>query len=430
LPNSPGIYLFKDPEGQIIYIGKAKSIRTRVKSYFQKTTDWKVESLIAEHQTIDFIGTKNETEALLLEAQLISEHKPKFNVLLTSGQPFLYILFTKDDEIPVIKLVRNQREKGFYFGPFLQKSQARGAFRYLIQTFQLFMCNKKIDNGCLDYHIGLCMGSCLKNFSTEDYLFRLELARKALKSNHEEFLKDLKTKINYYNSEMAFEKSRQLTHYRDNLDTIFTTIKTRYTPGKYEDAIITVTAPKTYIAPMSADIAEQMQKFLKLDKPIVTIDCFDISHFQSSSLVGSCIRFVNGIPDKNNFRRFKIRSLIEQNDYAALQEIVSRRYRFEHDFPDLILIDGGKGQLHAVEKVIPLEMPCISLAKREETIFSKNLPWGIKLDVQTEVGRLLIALRDYAHHFAISYHRLKRSKSLEDAHVKTRTTYSRKPRTY
>jgi excinuclease ABC subunit C len=445
LPVTAGIYLFKDKEGRILYIGKAKSIRKRVQSYFRnRGVDWKIDALLNDFATIDYIGTKNELEALLLEAQLIAEHKPKYNVLLKNGQPFVYILFTPDtsarhpacpseleqsrepvEGLPVIKIVRNKKEAGVYFGPFLHKTDARGAVQYLINTFQLFVCNKKIANGCLDYHLGICAGTCLPNFDRAGYCMRLELARAALKSNHAAFLKIIKEKIEQYNKNLEFEKSRQLSTYLDNLDTIFTTIKTRYSPTKYEDAIEMVAAPQSSAqinnfwhpelvegvegsSLNSIDLA--LQTFLKTDKPIRSIDCFDISHFQSSYLVGSCVRFTDGKPDKNKFRRFKIKTLTEQNDYAALQEIIRRRYRNGVDV-DLILIDGGKGQLSAAVQVLPADACVISLAKREETIFSKQFPEGVKLDMQTDVGRLLIAVRDYAHHFAISYHRLLRNKN-------------------
>ncbi len=416
LPVTAGIYLFKDEVGRILYIGKAKSIRKRVQSYFRnRGVDWKIDALLNDFVTIDYIGTKNELEALLLEAQLIAEHKPKYNVLLKNGQPFVYILFTpgNDTELPAIKIVRNKKEAGAYFGPFLHKTDARGAVQYLINTFQLFVCNKKIANGCLDYHLGICAGTCLPNFDRAGYCMRLELARAALKSNHAAFLKIIKEKIEQYNQNLEFEKSRQLSNYLDNLDTIFNTIKTRYSPTKYEDAIEMVTEPALSVdfgAVNPDDLAHALQAFLKTDNPIRSIDCFDISHFQSSYLVGSCVRFTDGKPDKNKFRRFKIETLTEQNDYAALQEIIRRRYRNGVDV-DLILIDGGKGQLSAAVHVLPADACVISLAKREETIFSKQYPEGVKLDMQTDVGRLLIAVRDYAHHFAISYHRLLRNKN-------------------
>src|SRR5579872_4808683 len=298
LPTTPGVYLFKDANNAIIYIGKAKSLRTRVRSYFKTpATDWKVEALMAEYASMDYIITKNEMEALLLEATLIREHKPKFNVLLKTGQPFLYILVS-NDELPEIKLVRNKQERGSYFGPFLHKTQTRSAYRYLMQTFKLLKCNKTIDNGCLDYHIGLCSGTCKKDFNKEDYKFRVQLAVDALKSNHATFLKNVKAKITEYNAELAFEKSKRMHEYLVNLDTIFATIRTRFSLVRFENALLDTTAPRKYVPARTQEAGNDLQKLLNLSSPPTTIDCFDISHFQSQFLVGSCIRFTNGVPDK------------------------------------------------------------------------------------------------------------------------------------
>jgi len=408
-PQLPGVYLFKDKDGKVIYIGKAKFLKKRVSSYFQKRhDDWKVQSLLSEHASVDYIVVKSEMEALLLEAQMICDYKPKFNVLLKSGQPFVYILFTQG-KLPQIKLVRNQKLKGKYFGPFLQKVQARKVFEYLVNTFHLHLCNKKIENGCLDYHLGLCAGNCKTDFDTQGYLFRLQLAKDALKHKHATLLKSLKEKIAEYNKNLEFEKSKHLQEYIDNLDLILQTIRIKFKEEKFENEIFAAVTPIKQIYNFAGDVDQKLQQFLKLDKPIRSIDCFDISHFQSSYLTGSCIRFVDGKPEKNKFRRFKIKTLKKQNDCAALQEVVLRRYKKKDDFPDLIMIDGGKGQLNAILKLIG-GVACISLAKREETVFGKAYPKGVKLDLKTDIGRLLTALRDYAHHFAISYHRKRRTK--------------------
>ena len=162
--------------------------------------------------------------------------------------------------------------------------------------------------------------------------------------------------------------------------------------------------PKQYA---TQEAAQELQKTLNLAKEPQIIDCFDISHFQSQAIVGSCVRFIDGVPAKSKFRKFKIKSLIQQNDYAALQEIVKRRYK-AGDLPDFIVIDGGKGQLNAVYGLLP-DTPCISLAKREETVFVPHKSEGILLSLHTAMGKLLIALRDYTHHFAVRYHQhLKR----------------------
>ncbi len=409
IPTSPGVYLFKATDNTILYIGKATSLRARVNSYFQKTHDWKITALIEDYVDIDYILTKTEMEAALLEAQLISKHKPKYNVLLRDGQPFIYLMVTKEP-LPRLEYVRNKKEKGIYFGPFLQKTQARKTHRFLTETFRLNLCNKKIENGCLDFHIGLCAGNCKSDFNKEDYLFRISLAQQALKSNHKKFIKDLEQKIKEYTDAFEFEKAKHLHEYVENIDTIFATIRTHFSEYRYKEQVF-LTTSKSHIAKERAHTAsEQLQILLDTEKPIITIDCFDISHFQSRFIVGSCVRFTNGIPDKNMFRRFNIKTLDEQNDYAALQEIVTRRYA-KDPLPDLILIDGGKGQLSSVKKVLP-NANIVSLAKKEELLFADQFPHGLPLDVKTNFGKLLIALRDYAHHFAISHHRNRRSKIL------------------
>ncbi len=423
LPKSPGIYLFKDAFDRVIYIGKAKNIDKRVKSYFQKQkTDWKVQSLLAEYATIDYILTKNETEALLLEAQLVKDHQPKFNVLLKDGQPFLYLLFTDPDPsgLSRLELVRNKEKKGCYFGPFLHKQQARKAYNYLLETFQLNLCNKKVENGCLDFHLGRCAGNCKSDFDQEGYNFRLQLAKNALKKDHKGLLDALQEKMDYYSKRLEFEKAQHLQEYLENLDVILHTLETKFTETKYQYEIDRKTVPNQFNALSGDDVANALAQQLGLTSPIYVIDCFDISHFQSSELVGSCVRFVHGIPEQAKFRHFKIRTLTQQNDYAALQEIVSRRYKYylqgvdatESDLPDLVVIDGGKGQLSAIQAVLP-EIPCVGLAKREEMLFGLNCPEGRKLDIHHPEDKLLIAIRDYAHHFAINYHRLSRNRAFK-----------------
>lgn len=422
LPLLPGIYLFKNNRGTILYIGKAKSLKKRVSSYFQKqATDWKVHALLQETAAIDYVLTKTETEALLLEADLVKKYQPKYNVLLKSGDPFLYLLITADP-VPALKIVRIQKEKGKYFGPFIHKQQARKVYEYLINTFRLYLCNKSIANGCLDYHLGKCAGSCLTQFDPAEYHMRLGLAIDALEQNRKAFLKKIDAEIKKQTEALSFEKARNLHEYALSIDTIFKTLETRFTTHKYAHDILinALTAlPEPY-----ETTAHELEKLFDLPRPPRTIDCFDISHFQSNAIVASCIRFTDGIPDKHKFRRFKIRTLTTQNDYAALFEVVRRRYKDPLEKPDLVLIDGGKGQRNAVLPLLE-GTPCISLAKRQEIIFSDAYPEGFGLDETKPIGKLLIYLRNYAHHFAINYHRTLRSKGTYD----DREVHNRKPRT-
>jgi excinuclease ABC subunit C len=408
MPQLPGIYVFKDKESSIIYVGKAKRLKARVSSYFRKQEDWKVEELIKEHASVEYILTKNELEALLLEAQLIRTYKPKYNVLLKHTNPFVYIVIT-EDTLPQIQLVRQKKGKGIFFGPFLSKSRARSSYEYLVRSLKLNLCNTKIEQGCLDYHMGICAGNCMPTFSTDEYLIRLLVAQRLLEGNYEECETMLIQQIKEHNARLEFEKSRRLSIYLNSLATLFETLKTGFSERKYVKQISLMETPLDSKIERPIKALEELQKLLKLPTLPSTIDCFDISHFQSSYLVGSCVRFTDGIPDKKNFRRFKIKTLTEQNDYAALQEIVSRRYRNRDEAPDIVMIDGGKGQLSSVKKLFP-DLLCISLAKKEELLHTPEQPEGVHLDIQTAMGQLLIYLRDYAHHFAVTYHKLLRSK--------------------
>lgn len=410
LPSLPGVYIFKNTLQEIIYVGKAKSLKKRIGSYFAKYgRDWKIDALLDEHISIEHIVTHSEQDALLLEAQLIKEHQPKYNVLLKTGRPFVYILFTQD-RLPQIEIVRNKKRKGSYFGPFLHKKHARKVYDYLLKTFQLTWCSKKISGGCLRYHLGLCTGNCKDSFDEDAYLFRVQLATNLLKNKYKQSLKKLEKKIQEYSDNFEFEKAKHLNDYYQNLETIFIALKAKFTEKKYAKEVFLATIPVWQKTQEDTSLAQKIQSTFALPVAPETIDCFDISHFQSTHIVGSCIRFKHGIPDKNNFRRFKIRTLTKQNDYAALQEVVTRRYKNKEDVPDLIIIDGGKGQLHAVQDILPYAL-IVSLAKREERLFTPNNPEGVKLNPNSDVGNLFIGLRDYAHHFAISYHRNRRNKN-------------------
>lgn len=410
LPKLPGIYIFKDQDNNIIYVGKAKALKKRVTSYFTKNhKDVRLSLLVKEAFDLDYIVTKTEEEAFLLEAQIVREKQPKFNIQLKEGQPYLYFLVSQD-ELPELKLVRNKQEKGKYFGPITRKWQARKAYEFLLKTFKLKICNRKtFKGGCLDFHLGFCAGLCKDDFDKGAYIFRLNLVQTFLKEDYDSAKSMIQNKIAECNKQMKFEQSRHLNEYLEGFSYTVNSLRTCFSENKFASSIAYAASSMSKEKFLPSKIGTQLAELLGLDKPIGTIDCFDISHFQSQYIVGSCVRFLNGIPFKSKFRRFKVKSLVEQNDYAALQEIVSRRYEDPNELPDIILIDGGKGQLSAVSQIISTR-PIISLAKREETLFYYKYMEGLKLDPKSDVGRLLMAIRDYAHHFAISYHRSKRDK--------------------
>jgi len=398
IPKLPGVYFFKDINNAILYIGKAKNLKNRITSYFSSHED-KVVELLKQAVDIEIITTNYEIEALFLEAKLIQQHQPPFNILLKSGNPYIYI-FISEEKTPTISAVRVKQKKGDYFGPFLTKKDALGVITYLKKTFQLNVCNKKIETGCLQYHIDICSGSCKSDFDENFYKLRLDIARQILQNKHKDAFIMLAEKIKVSNQSLNFERSQHLAKYQEHLSitiqTLQTLKKTKFTNIQQINKIVT----------SNIDLLSDLKKRLHLKNIPYTIDCFDISHMQSQSIVGSCIRFLDGRPDKKNFRHFGIKSLVQQNDYAALAEIVTRRYKKIEDYPDLIIIDGGKGQLNATKNFAgPSEI--ISLAKREETIFSASNDLEIKLDIKKASDRLVLEIRDYAHHFAVSYHRKK-----------------------
>ena len=412
IPSRPGVYFFKDAANTIIYIGKASYLRKRIASYFSADLgdDYKIGGILRDSYALNYIVTSTDLEASLLEADLIQRYQPKYNTLLKDGQPFMYLVFS-EGSLPEVSLVRNKNKQGTYFGPFLHKAQARAAYRYIIKTFKLLLCNKNIAQGCLDYHLGMCAGACRPDFDEKAYASRVQLAHEVLRNDQKSFLATLHKEIDVCARALKFEQALQLQHYAKSIESIFCAIQIRYRPERFYENIMIVAVDKSSLLQDTDQQAYILQQRLKTDKPLRTIDCFDISHFQSNAIVGSCVRFIDGKPDGASCRRFKIRTLKQQNDYAALHEIVQRRYKTQSDYPDLILIDGGKGQLNAV---IPLvgNIPIAGLAKREERLFSQAYPEGTILNLHDTSDRLLIALRDYAHHFAINYHRLRTKKLL------------------
>ena len=225
LPLLPGVYLFKDRQNLVLYVGKAKNLKTRVKSYLQNyKTDWKTAAILAESTNIEHHVTKNELEAMLLEANLIRNHQPKFNVLLKFGQPFTYIVCLNSD-IPKLCIVRNKKKKGTYFGPFIEKGYARKVYIFLMRTFRLNICNRKINEGCLYYHVDRCAGFCRKDFDKEGYLKRLDLAVVCLKKGHKKFLKHLEDELEKSNKNFTFEYSKEITEYSKAFINVFSAIE-------------------------------------------------------------------------------------------------------------------------------------------------------------------------------------------------------------
>lgn len=417
LPKLPGVYIFKNAQGHILYIGKAKNLAARVATYFSLTSTFheKLRALLQEAASVEHIVTHSENDALLLEEHLIKLYQPLYNVLLTTGEPFLYLVIT-EDPVPELQIARTRDASGTYFGPFSQRRVVRRVYDYLMKKFRLYRCSVRMPQGCLRYHLGICSGVCTGTFDAAAYATRLLLVQRLLEGDADAFRATLNEAIEQCHREFKFEEARQLHEYKRDVDTILEHIAQTYAPGHYRHEVAHALAQSTVGGAQAHvlydDAERELQQLLATRKPLVTIDCFDISHVQGQYMVGSCIRFTRGVPDRKKFRRFRITSLTQQNDYAALQEIVRRRYKDgDEDVPDLLLIDGGKGQLSAVKSIMP-HAQVVALAKREERLFGTVHPEGVIMTAHSPLGKVLIALRDYAHRFAVNYHTLLKKKGI------------------
>lgn len=397
-PNSPGVYLMKDGSGKIIYIGKALSLKKRVSSYFQRSKNRgpKAGLLLSNLRDISFIKTKSEAQALILEAGLIKKHLPKYNVELRDDKSYPFIRIAKET-FPTIEIIRPRKKKnGEYFGPYTSVNLLREALRAIRRVFPYRTCKiTKNKKACLDYHLGLCPGTCIGKANLKDYQKNIQNIRMVLEGKQPELLDNLYKEMKLASNEKRFEDAAKI---RDQIEAI----GSLYFEGKR----------KGYL-----EEAQDLKKFLKLKKPPLRIEAFDISNISGQEAVGSLVSFFRGKPDKNNYRRFKIKTVRGADDYKMLSEIIFRRYsRLKKEggkLPGLIVIDGGKGQLSAVKGALDLlgvKAPVISIAKENEEIFLPGKYEAIKLSFDSPALQLIQRVRDEAHRFALRYHRILRKK--------------------
>ncbi len=510
LPKNPGCYIFRDRSRRIIYIGKAKDIRKRVSSYFQKKEhDAKTEALISHIDSVDFIVTDNEVEALILENNLIKKNQPKYNILLKDAKRYAYIELT-DEDFPRLLLARKRTAGGKYFGPFTSAAERDHVLRIAQRLFQIRTCRRMPKRPCLRYHINLCTAPCAGHATLEEYARQIRKAGKFLSGRAEELIKELESDMRAASAGQRYEKAllfrdqinalkhlteqqnveRQKTYDEDiinymvrggkayvNLFNIYkgTLINrqefifehdegfleefmTRYysenrvpkeiiVPKKTGDAIkgyletirkskVRVIVPQkgekkqllelvkknieiTYFG--QTEKLEALRTKLRLQDTPFVIECFDISHTGGTSTVGSMVQFRNAKPDKSNYRRFRIRTVEGIDDFTAIAEVVRRRYarlKTENaDMPDLVIIDGGKGQLSSamneLEK-LRVKVPMISIAKKLEEIYFPGSKFPLRLDRKEKALRFVQEIRDEAHRFAISYHKLLRKKQVRE----------------
>ncbi len=422
-PNAPGVYLFQDQSGRVLYVGKAKNLRARAGSYFLKAAaeDQRTRQLVKEIYDVDFMEAESEVDALLMEARLIKDIQPPFNRELRDDKSFPYLQISTHEDFPRIEVTREPRSSGVkLYGPFTSAGSLNGAIQVLQRVFQFRTCSLDIDaederwrwfRPCLLASIKQCTAPCNLRISKEEYRKDIGRLKKFLEGKRKPLLKEMKKEMQEAATALRFEQAARL---RDEI----TMLESLHERGDLDKHV----QPEVfYIDPQKGLVG--LQKVLKLKVAPRTIEGMDIAHLGGDETVASLVQFIDGMPFKPGYRRYRIREVKGIDDYASMQEIVSRRFAKLRDdtemFPDLLLIDGGKGQLNSVLKAfnsLKIEPPrVISLAKREELIFVAGRDTPLRLTRHSFALRLLQYIRDEAHRFAQHYHHLlRRKKTLGD----------------
>jgi excinuclease ABC subunit C len=418
-PTTPGVYLMKDAQGRVIYVGKAVNLRSRAGSYFNAAaaSDRRVADLVPEIADIDFISTDSEVDALLLEARLVKDVQPRFNQELKDDKTFPYLQITLNEDFPRVEFTRKPRTKGVkLYGPFTSAKRLRGAIAVLQRIFRFRTCSLDIIENeerwrwfrpCLLASIHQCTAPCNLRISREDYREDIRRLRMFLDGNKKELLKELQESMQAASRELKFEKAARI---RDEIKAIGNlNLRGDLREHAQPEAF--------YIDPKRG--MRGLQKIFNLPILPRRIEGVDIAHLQGGETVASLVQFIDGLPFKHGYKRYRIRTVQGVDDFASMREVVSRRFRRLQQeietFPDILLIDGGKGQLSsAVEALESLGVRrplVISLAKQQEEIYVPGESEPIRLTRHSYALRLLQYVRDESHRFAQSYHHLLRRKS-------------------
>lgn len=423
LPESPGVYLFLGKDKAILYIGKAINLKNRVSSYFRTPSPGaiKKEKLVSRVAAIDIILVHSEFEALLLEAHLIKRHQPKYNTIWKDDKHYMYIKITSE-EFPRVLFSRNDKEKkAVYFGPFPATRIVRDILRFIRPLFPYCTQKRNARRVCFYSHLGLC-NPCpgeikreegeLYEQKKEKYRENIRHIKMLLKGHIQSVSRMLQTKMEKHAGKEEYEEAQL---YKEKLDHLETLGRHTFAPDAY------IENPHLFEKTIQ-DGQRQLRDILKAYFPSLPrmhrIECYDISNISGKSAVGSCVLFVDGLPEKNGYRRFQIRSGNTPNDFAMLSEIFERRLNhIEWQFPDLFIVDGGKPQLLAIQKVFlrrEIPIPLIGIAKRFEELVIPVGDTCIKLQLGKRSPALHLAqrIRDEAHRFAHTYHTFLRLRSL------------------
>ena len=422
LPHKPGIYLMKDRFGTVIYVGKARDLRKRVSQYFHPSRrmgwDLKFNALVEAIADFDFHIVRSDPEAYLLEGKLIKEFHPRYNVSFRDDKRFLMLKVNLNDPIPNFTFARFKKDDGArYFGPFANSGALRNTLALARRQFNLRGCRaftpgENDYKHCLYAHLKYCTAPCVGNVTREQYLEQVRAACDFLEGQCREMQSQLEVEMKKAAAAHDFEKAAELRDLIRDLD------ETWKRTEKFERV--------PYTLPLSVnpqnDLAE-LAKVLDLPAPPKRIEGFDISNISGTFAVASLVSFKNGRPDRANYRRFKIKTVEGQDDFASMAEVVKRRYsRLQHEskpLPDLILIDGGKGQLGMARaelaKLNLTKIPVIGLAKEFEEIYLPQKSEPLRLGLNHPAVKLLQRIRDECHRVANSFNAQLRLKKISES---------------
>lgn len=426
LPHQPGIYQFFDQNDQILYVGKAIDLKNRVSSYFQKSAKLlpKTRMMVGQIKSLKPILVESEMEALLLEAELIKQKKPKYNHILKDDKSYLYIVFTAE-KFPRIMSARKNHvsENKSIFGPFPSSQIVYTTLKEIRKIFAYRSCTPwrfTKHSLCLYYHLHLCQGPCVGIITEKAYFQEIQKLRLLLQRKSSQLLKNLRKQMQELAQKEEFEKASLL---RDQMEKLNYLRSSFHTPTEYLQE-------PNLLEDLRVHTLQGLQKVLNLSYLPQRIECYDISNFQGKEATGSMVVFTNGEMDKSQYRRFRIKFSETPDDYSMLQEVLSRRFKRiktkeSWPIPNLIMVDGGAGQLSAALEIVKnlnhlslSSTTFISLAKKKEEIYLSrkiNQEQGfsrLKLSRKSPELQLLQQIRDEAHRFAIAYHRKLRTKKL------------------
>jgi excinuclease ABC subunit C len=383
-PDTPGVYVMRGSHRNILYIGKATSLRHRVLSYFQRPQEARIETMLSQVENIEIQRTDSVVEALLLESNLIKKFEPKYNIKLKDGKTYLGIFVTKEDWPRVLPARLTEKlPAGEFFGPFPSSKEVGDALQILRKLFPFRVsCIPESGKACFEYHMGMCPGVCFGKITKDDYKETIKQLKLFLRGQKKEAIRLLQHEMRIKAKNMEFEKAARL---RDQI----------------------------FALKHIQDVALIRDEDLDGLKPLpARIEAYDISNISGTFNVGSMVVFTEGIIDKSQYRKFKIKTVSGADDTSSLKEVLVRRLKHnEWKLPEIILVDGGRGQVNAMNEILTeqkIDIPVIGIAKGPKRDRNDVItPEGVEID-----KKLLVKIRDEAHRFAIEYYRKLHQKSL------------------